>query len=47
MLSYSYEPLMRDFGTDVNNARIVINRNNQHVALLDFREQLEKSLTDL
>ena len=41
------QPLMRDFGADVNNARIVINRNNQHVALLDFREQLEKSLTDL
>lgn len=41
------QPILRDFGQDVNRARIVINKNNQQVALLDFRESLEKTLTDL
>ena len=41
------QPILRDFGRDVNQARIVINKNNQQIALLDFREQLEKSLEDL
>lgn len=41
------QPLLRDFGTDVNNARIVINKNNQHISLLDFREKLEDTLTKL
>jgi outer membrane protein len=41
------QPLLRDFGTDVNRARIVINRNNQRISLLDFRDALEKNISDL
>ena len=41
------QPILRDFGRDVNQARIVINKNNQQIALLDFREGLEKTLQDL
>ena len=41
------QPLLRDFGTDVNRARIVINRNNQRISLLDFRDALEKNMSDL
>lgn len=41
------QPLLRDFGRDVNNARIVINKNNQQISLLDFREKLEDTLTRL
>jgi outer membrane protein TolC len=41
------QPLLRDFGSDVNRARIVINKNNQHISLLDFREKLEDTLTRL
>lgn len=41
------QPILRDFGRDVNQARIVINKNNQQIALLDFREDLEKTLADL
>lgn len=41
------QPLLRDFGRDVNRARIVINKNNQQISLLDFRNQLEETLTEL
>lgn len=41
------QPLLRDFGSDVNRARIVINKNNQHISLLDFRDKLEDTLTKL
>ena len=41
------QPLTRNFGRDVNNARITINRNNQQVALLDFRTQLEQTLVEV
>jgi outer membrane protein TolC len=41
------QPLLRDFGADVNRARIVINRNNQRISLLDFRDALEKNISDL
>jgi outer membrane protein TolC len=41
------QPLLRDFGADVNRARIVINRNNQRISLLDFRETLERNISDL
>ena len=41
------QPLLRDFGADVNRARIVINRNNQKISLLDFRDALEKNLSDI
>jgi outer membrane protein TolC len=38
------QPLLRDFGTDVNRARITISRNNRRVSLLEFRNTLEKQL---
>lgn len=41
------QPLLRDFGTDINRARIVINRNNQRVSLLDFRKDLEEMLRNV
>lgn len=39
------QPLLRDFGRDVNRARITINRNNQRISLLQFRQSLEEVLT--
>lgn len=41
------QPLLRNFGTDVNRAQIVVQRNTQRISLLDFRQQLEKSITDI
>ena len=41
------QPLLRDFGLAVNRARIVINRNNQRVSILEFRRSLEDMLTQL
>src|SRR6185369_14672806 len=41
------QPLLRDFGAEVNRARIVIARNNQKISLLDFRKSIEDNLTDL
>src|SRR4051812_23472890 len=41
------QPLLRDFGNEINRARIVINRNNQRISLLDFRKQLEETISDI
>jgi outer membrane protein TolC len=41
------QPLLQNFGAEVNRARIVINRNNQRISLLDFRDTLEKNVADL
>ncbi len=41
------QPLLRDFGTDVNTARIVINKNTQRISLLEFRKTLEQNLADI
>jgi outer membrane protein len=38
------QPLLRDFGYPVNQARIVIARNTQRVSLLEFRKTLEDNL---
>jgi len=38
------QPLLRDFGYGVNQARITIARNNQLISLLDFRDQIETTL---
>lgn len=38
------QPLLRDFGNEVNRARITINRNNQRISVMDFRKQLEETL---
>ena len=41
------QPLLRDFGNDVNSARIVINQNNQVISTLEFRRQVEESIADI
>jgi outer membrane protein TolC len=41
------QPLLRDFGNDINYARISINRDNQRISLLEFRKQLETTATDI
>lgn len=41
------QPLLRDFGNDVNRARITINKNNQRVSILEFRKQLEETLANI
>ncbi|MBC7782321.1 MAG: TolC family protein [Burkholderiales bacterium] len=41
------QPLLRDFGSTVNQARIVINRNNQRISVLDFRKDLEEMLRNV
>lgn len=38
------QPLLRDFGSDINRARIVINQNTQQVSVLEFRNTLEETL---
>ena len=38
------QPLLRDFGYDVNRARIFVNQNDQRISVLDFRSQLEEVL---
>jgi outer membrane protein len=38
------QPLLRDFGTEVNRARISISRNTRRVSLLEFRRTLEEQL---
>lgn len=41
------QPLARDFGAFVNEARIAVARNTQRVAALEFRGELEKTLADI
>jgi outer membrane protein TolC len=41
------QPLLRDFGNEINRARITINRNNQRVSLLEFRKQVEQTISDI
>ena len=38
------QPLLRDFGTEVNRARITISRNTRRASLLEFRRVLEEQL---
>ena len=38
------QPLLRDFGTDVNRARISISQNTRRASLLEFRRTLEEQL---
>lgn len=40
------QPLLRDFGADINEARITIARQNARVSLLEFRRILEETLTE-
>jgi outer membrane protein len=41
------QPLLQNFGSAANWARIAIARNTQKVSMLDFRLSLEKNLADL
>jgi outer membrane protein len=41
------QPLLKNFGYDVNEAQIVINRLNQKVDLLEFRKAVEQNVSDI
>ena len=41
------QPLLRNFGSDVNHAQITINRMNQKISLLDFRKAVEQNAFDI
>ena len=41
------QPLLQNFGYEVNRARITIGRNNQRISVLDFRKQLEETTADI
>jgi outer membrane protein TolC len=41
------QPLLQNFGNDINRARIDIARNNQRISLLELRKQIEESVTDI
>ena len=41
------QPLLRDFGFDVNQARITIAQNDQRVSVLDFRKTLEDNISEI
>lgn len=41
------QPLLRDFGTQVNSARILIARNDQRISVLEFRRVLEDNLSEI
>lgn len=41
------QPLLRDFGNEINQARIVINRNNTQISVLEFRRRVEETLFEL
>ena len=38
------QPLLKDFGVEVNRARITVARNDQRISLLEFRKKLEDTL---
>jgi outer membrane protein TolC len=41
------QPLLRDFGQEVNRARITIARNTHKVSVLEFRNTLEKNIAQI
>lgn len=41
------QPILRNFGADINNARIEIARTNTRISVLDFRKQLEETLFNI
>jgi outer membrane protein len=41
------QPLLRNFGYDVNQAQIVINRLNQKVSRLEFRKSVEQNVANI
>jgi outer membrane protein len=38
------QPVLRDFGSEINRARITIARNNQRISTLEFRRVLEEQI---
>ncbi len=38
------QPLLRNFGTEVNRARITVSQNDQKISILDYRKKLEDTL---
>ena len=41
------QPLLRDFGRGVNEARLVINRDNQRISVLEFRREVERVIREV
>jgi outer membrane protein len=41
------QPLLRNFGREINRANIVVSRNNQHISLLEFRRSIEEVITEI
>jgi outer membrane protein TolC len=41
------QPLLQNFGADVNRAQITIAQQNRRISLLEFRKQVETTLRDL
>jgi outer membrane protein len=41
------QPLLQNFGVEVNEARITISRNNQRVSLLDWRKTVEDTVLQI
>ena len=41
------QPLLRDFGDDVNQARITIARNDYRISALEWRQELERVLAEV
>jgi outer membrane protein TolC len=44
MLLRVTQPLLRDFGAEINRARISIAQNNQKISVLEFRKTLEEQI---
>jgi outer membrane protein len=47
MLLRVTQPLLRDFGSEINRARITIARNNQRISTLEFRNTLEEQVATI
>lgn len=41
------QPLLQNFGAEVNRARITVARNDQKISALEFRKELEQVLSDI
>jgi outer membrane protein len=41
------QPLLREFGGDVNQAKITVARNDQRISILDFRKTLEDNIAEI
>lgn len=41
------QPLLRNFGSEINRARISVDRNNQRISLLELRQSVEENIFNL